>query len=600
MTIDRELVAGHADLPVLVFLHDGLGSLGLWRDFPRLVADALGGPTTFVYSRAGYGYSSSVSLPRPVTYMHDEALEVLPRLLRDNGIERPVLIGHSDGASIAIIHAGAGFAVESLVLLSPHVFVEERSIAGIEAAAIAYESGDLRTRLERHHADVDGAFRGWNDVWLSPEFRDWDITSSLVSITCPVLVIQEEDDAYGTLGQLDAIEGGVSGPVTRLVLPRERPQSSHRLAGCGDRGHRPTSLVSVILGGVTTTHHDVALAELYADFAANGLMPLWTVRGDLMPTAPSPRASRTCGDGTTCCPLADRAGHLVPVGRGGERRAIAYANPGLKAEPYATPTLWAAVQYLGPERGRARAPPLAERVPVRARRRRCVDRRRRRSRRDAPRRPAAHRRMALARAPQRRRTRRWSGSTGSTSRSCPASTRGSSSSDPTRSPIARRRSLAQRAAVGPPGSAAGRRAGCEDVAADGLSLGAHRRRARRAARARRPKAMTARSRPATLRCGSRTRRTAATRSSTMRIEMHRLAAGASSALPRRVGSSVWQVFDGDGVIELDGQSRSRCRAGDVIAVPSWCAMRVTAVAGLDLFVFSDAPVYEALDLAVTP
>jgi pimeloyl-ACP methyl ester carboxylesterase len=219
VTIERELVPGHPDLPPLVFLHEGLGSLGLWRDFPRRVANALGGPTTFVYSRAGYGYSSPVSLPRPITYMHEEALEVLPVLLHDAGIDRPVLIGHSDGASIAIISAGAGFPVESLVLISPHVIVEDRSIAGIETAAVAFESGDLRERLRRHHADVDVAFRGWNDVWRSSAFRDWDITSSLVSITCPVLMIQEERDAYGTLAQLDVIERGVSGPVTRLVLP---------------------------------------------------------------------------------------------------------------------------------------------------------------------------------------------------------------------------------------------------------------------------------------------------------------------------------------------------------------------------------------------
>jgi pimeloyl-ACP methyl ester carboxylesterase len=153
--------------------------------------------------------------------MHDEALEVLPALLRASAIERPVLIGHSDGASIAIIHAGAGHPVEALVLLSPHVFVEDRSIAGIEEAAVAYEKGDLRSRLARHHAHVDIAFHGWNDVWLSPAFRTWDITSFLPSITCPVLVVQEEHDAYGTLAQLEAIEVGVAGPVDRLVLPGE-------------------------------------------------------------------------------------------------------------------------------------------------------------------------------------------------------------------------------------------------------------------------------------------------------------------------------------------------------------------------------------------
>jgi pimeloyl-ACP methyl ester carboxylesterase len=202
-----------------VFLHEGLGSAGLWRDFPRRVAEAVGRPTTLVYSRLGYGRSAPVSRPRPVTYMHDEALEALPSLLGETGIDRPVLVGHSDGASIALIHAGAGFAVDTLVLLAPHVFVEDRSIAGIEAATVAYEHGDLRRRLARHHDDVDGAFRGWNDVWLSPSFRSWDITGVLPAITCPVLVVQEQEDPYGTLAQVDAIERGVSGPVERLVLP---------------------------------------------------------------------------------------------------------------------------------------------------------------------------------------------------------------------------------------------------------------------------------------------------------------------------------------------------------------------------------------------
>ena len=118
-----------------------------------------------------------------------------------------------------MIYAGSGFPVEALVLMSPHVFVEEQSIAGIQAAADAYATGDLRERLSRHHADVDIAFHGWNDVWLSREFRDWNITSYLPSISCPVLLVQEEHDAYGTVAQLDAIETGVQGPVERLVLP---------------------------------------------------------------------------------------------------------------------------------------------------------------------------------------------------------------------------------------------------------------------------------------------------------------------------------------------------------------------------------------------
>jgi pimeloyl-ACP methyl ester carboxylesterase len=150
--------------------------------------------------------------------MHDEAT-VLEAMLAEHEIERPVLVGHSDGASIAIIAAGSGLAVTSLVLVAPHVFVEDRSITSIEAAKSAYENGDLRDRLARYHDDVEGAFRGWNDVWLSPEFRSWNITSYLPAIACPVLLVQSADDPYGTLAQLDAVESGVRGRVERLVVP---------------------------------------------------------------------------------------------------------------------------------------------------------------------------------------------------------------------------------------------------------------------------------------------------------------------------------------------------------------------------------------------
>ena len=204
--------------PTLVFLHEGLGSAELWRAFPQQVAGALGGAPILVYSRRGYGHAGTVRLPRPVTYMHDEAV-VLVDLLRAERIVRPILVGHSDGASIALIAAGRGLDVHSLVLIAPHVFVEDRSITGIEAAKAAYESGTLRERLARHHDHVDVAFRGWNDTWLSAEFRSWDITEFLPSIACPVLLIQSVDDPYGTVAQLDAIEAQVAGPVQRLVVP---------------------------------------------------------------------------------------------------------------------------------------------------------------------------------------------------------------------------------------------------------------------------------------------------------------------------------------------------------------------------------------------
>jgi pimeloyl-ACP methyl ester carboxylesterase len=219
VTLERELVAGRPDLPPLVFLHEGRGSLALWRDFPVRVAAACGGPTTLVYSRAGYGHSPPASLPRPVTYMHDEALDSLPSVLADAGVTAPVLVGHSDGASIALIHAAAGHPVTALILLAPHVFVEDRTIAGIRAATRAYDQGPLRTRLARHHADVDAMFLGWSEIWLSPVFRSWNITDVLPAITSPILLVQESDDPYGTLAQLDAIEAGVAAPVDRLVLP---------------------------------------------------------------------------------------------------------------------------------------------------------------------------------------------------------------------------------------------------------------------------------------------------------------------------------------------------------------------------------------------
>jgi len=204
--------------PPVVFLHEGLGSLALWRDFVDEVRAALGDVTTIAYSRHGYGRSAVATGPRAVTYMHDEALIVLPALLAELGIENPLLVGHSDGASISIIHAGSGHPVAGLVLIAPHVFVEEVGLEGIEAARVAYDDGDLRERLERHHDDVDATFRGWNDIWLASEFRAWNIETYLPAVSAPVLVVQGDRDQYGTLAQVDAIERGVAGPFERLVI----------------------------------------------------------------------------------------------------------------------------------------------------------------------------------------------------------------------------------------------------------------------------------------------------------------------------------------------------------------------------------------------
>jgi pimeloyl-ACP methyl ester carboxylesterase len=228
--IEYERIPGGDRGPEIVMLHEGLGSISMWRDFPRQVAAATR-QDVLVYSRHGYGRSAPVRAPRPVRFMHHEALMVLPELLDVLGVRRPLLLGHSDGGSIAIIHAGgSGREVAGLILLAPHVMVEELSVTSIAAAGAAYERGDLRSRLSRHHDDVDGAFRGWNDVWLSPAFREWSIEEYLPALTCPVLAIQGEADEYGTMEQIDRIAGAAP-DVELLKLPgaghsphRDRPR----------------------------------------------------------------------------------------------------------------------------------------------------------------------------------------------------------------------------------------------------------------------------------------------------------------------------------------------------------------------------------------
>lgn len=196
---------GRRDVATIVMLHEGLGSVAMWKDFPHRVAHAAG-RDVLVYSRAGYGRSSPAALPYGVRYMHDEALAVLPRLLDACGVERPILFGHSDGASIALIHAGAQpRPVTGLVLMAPHVFVEDVSIASIAAAKIAWRATDLRERLARYHDDVDAAFTGWNDIWLDPAFRAWDIAAEVRDVHRPILAIQGEDDEYGTMEQVERI-----------------------------------------------------------------------------------------------------------------------------------------------------------------------------------------------------------------------------------------------------------------------------------------------------------------------------------------------------------------------------------------------------------
>lgn len=212
--------------PELVFLHEGLGSISLWKKFPAEVAAATGCPVT-VYSRYGSGNSDLLTEPRAVTYMHDEALCALPDLLTKLHIENPILIGHSDGASIAIIYAGVHKNVRGLVLLAPHVFVEDLSVASITEAKTRFETTDMPEKLARHHRDAARTFWGWNNIWLHPDFRRWNIEEYLPRISCPILTIQGQDDQYGTMDQVAAISCKCPGSVEGLALPDCR-HSVHR------------------------------------------------------------------------------------------------------------------------------------------------------------------------------------------------------------------------------------------------------------------------------------------------------------------------------------------------------------------------------------
>lgn len=237
ITIDGRMLetarwhSARPDAPTLVLLHEGLGSVRLWRDLPERLAAATGW-NVFAYSRFGYGYSDPVPLPRPVTYMHHEAQVVLPQVLRLAGIDDAVLIGHSDGGSIAAIYAGAaglgssagGSAVRlrGLVTIAAHFTVEDINIDSIRQIRHDYETGSFRDRLARHHRDVEVAFRGWNDAWLDPQFRAFDITGFLAAIQVPVLALQGEDDPYGTTEQLRILQASVRAPVTTRLIPGAR------------------------------------------------------------------------------------------------------------------------------------------------------------------------------------------------------------------------------------------------------------------------------------------------------------------------------------------------------------------------------------------
>jgi pimeloyl-ACP methyl ester carboxylesterase len=225
----RRIKGRQPGMPELVFLHEGLGSISLWRDFPERLAAELGAPA-LLYSRNGYGQSAAPEPPfrRGADYLHTEAQEVLPKVLDHFGIQRPILIGHSDGASIALIFAATmNRRPRALVLEAPHTFVEDITIAGIREAVTVWHNSDLPAKLGRHHRDPEGTFRTWYQTWLTPSFKRWSIESLLPEITCPVLVIQGEDDQYGTAAQIRSIENSVSGGVESRMLP-----------ACGHTPHR--------------------------------------------------------------------------------------------------------------------------------------------------------------------------------------------------------------------------------------------------------------------------------------------------------------------------------------------------------------------------
>ena len=232
----QDYPAHRPGLPCIVMLHEGLGCVAMWRHFPERVA-AVTGCRVLVWSRAGYGHSQPYAEARTPRYMHREALEALPALLAELGIERPLLFGHSDGGSIALIFAGAFPEVPlGAIVMAPHEFVEEVTLAGILAAKTAWTATDLPQKLGRYHADVERVFADWNDTWLSPAFRDWNIEEYLSKIRCPVLAIQGEDDEYATMRQIEAIAEQVA-ETTLVKLPQ-----------CGHSPHRDQP--AAVLGAV--------------------------------------------------------------------------------------------------------------------------------------------------------------------------------------------------------------------------------------------------------------------------------------------------------------------------------------------------------------
>ncbi|MGB6534481.1 MAG: alpha/beta hydrolase [Xanthobacteraceae bacterium] len=239
------------EAPTIVMLHEGLGSAAMWGAFSEKLADATGAGV-FAYSRAGYGQSSPGKLPRTASFMHEEAVEVLPLVLDAIGFRRGVLFGHSDGASIAAIYAGSvqDHRVRGLALVAPHFFTEEMGLAEIRRAREAFASGNLRQKLKRWHADVDCAFRSWSEPWLSPAFRTWDITEALGYIRVPMLIVQGENDQYGTFRQIEMAQQECFCPVEAAVLPGIRHDP------CREAPELALATVTAFINRLFREHHE--------------------------------------------------------------------------------------------------------------------------------------------------------------------------------------------------------------------------------------------------------------------------------------------------------------------------------------------------------
>ena len=234
-----DIPATRPNAPEILLLHEGLGSVSMWRDFPAVLAAATG-CRTIAYSRRGFGRSSPRVGPYGTRFMHEEALETIPRLREKLGIASPLLVGHSTGASMGLIHAGAGrWDVAGTVAMAPLTNVEDSNVESILAARRQYETTDWRDKLSRHHDDVDGVFYGWNDTWLRPEFRAWNILADIAGIRCPVLAILGEDDPYSSLSQVEAIAANVPSSAQVRIL---------RIPECGHAPHRekPDAVIAAI------------------------------------------------------------------------------------------------------------------------------------------------------------------------------------------------------------------------------------------------------------------------------------------------------------------------------------------------------------------